>query len=246
MRATRWSSIGLVLTLMTAACGEESPNNNVGPEPEENVAPSANFSASCLYMQCDFADASSDSDGDVVQWLWEFGDGQTSTDPNPVHTYAEPGDYQVRLTVTDDSAATGTRTRDATAAEQVITSLTCADGSAPGGFVSCTLRLEEPSGFRVVLNSSSCEAHGNVFRITAPVTEVLTDDGCYEAAGAEMTFAGPYPAGTEIAAEVIAPLLANPPALRVSGSYPEWTLSYEDGVDTDFDDLIMTVTALPE
>ncbi len=230
---------------MTAACGEDSPGN-VGPEPQENVAPTANFSASCLYMECDFADASSDSDGSLVQWLWEFGDGETSTDPNPVHTFATPGEYSVRLTVTDDSAATGARTRATTAAEQVITSLTCADGSAPGGFVSCTLRLEEPSGFKVVLNSKSCEAHGNVFRITAPVVDTLTVDGCYEAVNTEITHAGPFPAGTEIAAEVIAPLLANPPALRVAGAYPEWTLSYEDGVDTDFDDLIMTVTALPE
>jgi hypothetical protein len=31
----------------------------------------------------------------------------------------------------------------------------------------------------------------------------------------------------------------------VSGSYPEWTLTYEDGADEDFDDMIMTLTALP-
>ncbi len=57
--------------------------------------------------------------------------------------------------------------------------------------------------------------------------------------------AGPFAAGTEISAEVIAPLLSNPPALRVEGSYPEWTIKYEDGDDDDFNDLIMTVTATP-
>jgi hypothetical protein len=46
-------------------------------------------------------------------------------------------------------------------------------------------------------------------------------------------------------AEVVAPLLKNPPQLRVSGSYPEWVLTYEDGVDQDFDDMVLTVTALP-
>jgi hypothetical protein len=40
-------------------------------------------------------------------------------------------------------------------------------------------------------------------------------------------------------------VLSNPPQLRVSGAYPEWTLTYEDGVDQDFDDLVMTLTALP-
>lgn len=35
-------------------------------------------------------------------WLWEFGDGTTSTDQNPIHTYAVLGDYQITLTVTDN------------------------------------------------------------------------------------------------------------------------------------------------
>lgn len=35
----------------------------------------------------------------VTHWLWEFGDGQTSTEQNPVHTYVAAGDYTVRLTV---------------------------------------------------------------------------------------------------------------------------------------------------
>lgn len=248
MTYTRQSCLVLALASLAIACGEDSPSGpgpDPDPDPVANVAPSADFSRSCLYMQCDFSDASADSDGSVVAWSWNFGDGLTSTDPNPVHVYAAPGNYEVTLIVTDDSSATGSRSRDATANAQVTTSLTCENGSAAGGFVSCKLRLEEPSGFKVVLNSSSCEAHGNVFRITEPVSDTLTVDGCYEDDGKEILFAGPFPAGTDIAAEVIAPLLANPPALRVTGSYPEWTLNYEDGVDTDFDDLIMTVTALP-
>jgi hypothetical protein len=70
-------------------------------------------------------------------------------------------------------------------------------------------------------------------------------DGCYEAAGTEIVRAGPYPAGTEISAEIVAPLLVNAPRLRVTGSYPEWTLEFEDGADADFNDLVLKVTALP-
>ena len=39
----------------------------------------------------------------LVKWLWDFGDGSTSTEQNPKHTYLAPGVYTVTLTVTDDT-----------------------------------------------------------------------------------------------------------------------------------------------
>ena len=128
----------------------------------------------------------------------------------------------------------------------VVTSLTCSDAAQSDTYVACTLQLEEPAGFKVRVTSSNCRAHGNVFRVTAPVLDTLVTDGCYAPVGTEIVHTGPFPVGTSIAAEVIAPLLDNPPALRVTGEYPEWTLTYEDGVDDDFDDLIMVLTALPQ
>jgi PKD repeat protein len=162
-----------------------------------------------------------------------------------VHTYDNAGSYPVTLRVTDAEGEPSTVTHQAVATLPAVTSLSCVDATAPGGFVACTLRLEEEAGFKVVLNNSSCEAHGNLFRVTAPVTGTLTSDGCYEQGGKELVFAAAFPAGTEISAEIVAPVLDNPPQLRVSGSYPEWVLTYEDGVDQDFDDLVMTLTALP-
>jgi PKD repeat protein len=38
-----------------------------------------------------------ESTGNVTAWLWDFGDGNTSTDQNPVHTYESPGNYTVSL-----------------------------------------------------------------------------------------------------------------------------------------------------
>jgi Tol biopolymer transport system component/chitodextrinase len=58
-----------------------------------------------------FANTSTDADGTIVSHAWEFGDGQTSTDANPVHVYAEPGEYTVTLTVIDDEGASDTRSR---------------------------------------------------------------------------------------------------------------------------------------
>ena len=58
-----------------------------------------------------FADKSSDPldpEGKVTRWHWKFGDGTTSTDPEPVHTYKKEGIYTVKLAVADDAGATDT------------------------------------------------------------------------------------------------------------------------------------------
>lgn len=36
---------------------------------------------------------------DPVAYLWDFGDGETSTESNPTHIYSRPGKYTVSLTV---------------------------------------------------------------------------------------------------------------------------------------------------
>ena len=49
-----------------------------------------------------FIDQSYDNDGTVEEWLWDFGDGNTSTLQNPSHNFSLPGTYYVNLTVIDD------------------------------------------------------------------------------------------------------------------------------------------------
>ncbi|MEM8533246.1 MAG: PKD domain-containing protein [Chloroflexota bacterium] len=44
---------------------------------------------------------STDPEGDAMDYRWDFGDGNTSDEANPVHTYTQPGAYNVQLTVTD-------------------------------------------------------------------------------------------------------------------------------------------------
>ena len=49
--------------------------------------------------------------GDITQWLWNFGDGTTSTEPSPIHQYQEPGvHYNVTLEV-KGPAGTSKKTR---------------------------------------------------------------------------------------------------------------------------------------
>ena len=61
-----------------------------------------------------FHDQSSDADGQIVSWSWAFGDDGFSNDQHPLHTFAVPGTYTVRLTVTGQngqSTATHSTTR---------------------------------------------------------------------------------------------------------------------------------------
>jgi PKD repeat protein len=54
--------------------------------------------------------ASADPDGSVASYVWDFGDGQTSSEVNPTHTYTSPGTYTGKLSVTDESGSIGQTT----------------------------------------------------------------------------------------------------------------------------------------
>ena len=58
----------------------------------------ANPSAGKAPLVVKFTDIST---GNPETWNWDFGDGTTSTQPNPVHTYTAPGAFDVNLTVTN-------------------------------------------------------------------------------------------------------------------------------------------------
>ncbi len=45
----------------------------------------------------------SDSSNGATSWLWDFGDGSTSTDQHPIHVYSSSGTYDVTLTINDGS-----------------------------------------------------------------------------------------------------------------------------------------------
>ncbi len=46
---------------------------------------------------------SRDDEGSIVSWHWDFGDGKTSNEENPTHSYEKRGIYNVTLTVKDES-----------------------------------------------------------------------------------------------------------------------------------------------
>ncbi|MGB4967519.1 MAG: LamG-like jellyroll fold domain-containing protein, partial [Candidatus Saccharimonadales bacterium] len=75
-----------------------------------NQAPTASFTAAVTDLAVEFdGSASSDADGRIAGYSWDFGDGSpilSGTNPKPSHSYTTPGTYQVTLTVTDNQGAT--------------------------------------------------------------------------------------------------------------------------------------------
>lgn len=65
----------------------------------DSSEPVSNFSKTITLLDVNFSDISS---GNPTTWLWEFGDGNTSTSNNPFHTYTTAGNYSVCLTVSND------------------------------------------------------------------------------------------------------------------------------------------------
>ena len=82
--------------------------------PTADIPPSVNFvwkpSIPIFGTPVQFSDMSSDADGTVQTWTWDFGDGVTSDEQNPTHVYKKQGSYNVTLKVEDDQHATSEKT----------------------------------------------------------------------------------------------------------------------------------------
>lgn len=85
-----------------------------GATPPDNQAPTADFALDITGLDVSVdGSASTDPDGQVESYAWDFGDGTTKTGKTATHSYATSGQISVSLTVTDNSgvhSATVTKT----------------------------------------------------------------------------------------------------------------------------------------
>ena len=110
-----WGSLNVVATSTTlnanfsrASGGTFTDSFRIDPPvAQPNVPPVARITKSCQGLTCTIdGRTSSDSDGSIVSYAWQLGDGATDSRDNFSHTYGSPGTYPISLTVTDDDGAT--------------------------------------------------------------------------------------------------------------------------------------------
>lgn len=120
-----------------------------------NQSPTASFTFnSCPDLTCSFnGSGSSDPDGSISSYAWNFGDGTTGSGVSPSKTYSSGGTRTVTLTVTDNGGATGSTSQSVTTV-------------APGGStITLSVTLTKTRGINEAnLAWSGATATADVFR----------------------------------------------------------------------------------
>jgi PKD repeat protein len=109
---------GIFTVTLTVTDNEEGQASRTMQINIINLPPKADFlppeGVPNVRSEVQFTDTSVDPEGKALTYYWEFGDGDTSEQRNPVHIYSSSGTMNVRLTVTDDEGESNTKTRSLT------------------------------------------------------------------------------------------------------------------------------------
>ena len=136
------------------------------PSSSPIFTPVANFTANTTSgttpVTVQFTDTSTNS---PTSWLWNFGDGTTSTSRNPTHTYSTAGTYTVTLKATNEAGGdTETKINYITAAESKIPSVPILENIVPNTnfeYWSSGTSDAAPDGWEI---SSDATTTGGLFR----------------------------------------------------------------------------------
>jgi PKD repeat protein len=160
--------------------------------------------------------ASNDPDGSIVDYSWDFGDGNTGSGETPTHTYNSDGNYTATLTVTDDAGDTASATTTASIGAGNLPPV--ADPNDPyNGMAGVPVAFDggassDPDGTIVAYNwdfgdgktgSGATPSHSYIAAGTFNVTlEVMDDSGAVDSAMTTATIVpvdtGPDPTGADV------------------------------------------------
>jgi len=131
--------------------------------PPGNAPPTASFTFSCSGLTCSFnGSASSDSDGSITGYSWNFGDGSTATGVTASRTYASSGTRTVTLTVMDNGGATGSTSQSVSV-------------TAPGTSISLSVSMTKQQGVNYAnLSWTGLSGSADVFRNGVKIATVST------------------------------------------------------------------------
>jgi gliding motility-associated-like protein len=205
-----------------------------------DVAPALNAAPrnTCRNTLIQFTDNST-TNSSVVAWLWNFGDGNTSTLQNPTHSYAATGNYNVSLQVTDSNGCSRTRTRvnfiqitKPTPNFALSDTLLCPGdllqlGTTASGTPLLTYQWTFGDGGTSTANNPS---HSYATNGNYPIQQVVTDgNGCSDSITKIMKIQRPVANFT-----IDDSISSCPPLIAAfhntsSGQYTSWTWDFGDG-----------------
>ena len=149
-----------------------------------NDAPIAAFTSAVSSMQVTFdSSGSSDPDGTIASYSWNFGDGQSSTTANPSHGYATAGTYDVTLTVTDNLGKSSSVTHQVTVTNPAPTAafdysvsvrtvtFNSSGSSDPNGTIAGYLWNFGDAGTSTAANPQHLYAGPGTYNVTLTVTD---------------------------------------------------------------------------
>ena len=138
---------------------------------DPNSPPSADFSYLADKLTVEFTDTSTDSDGTIAGWNWNFGDGNSSNAQHPLHTFSAAGTFTVSLTVTDNDGATGSTSKNISVSTGEI---------APGDFVLNANGYKVKGRIIIDLSwSGATSATVDIYRDDVLIAPGITDSGAY-------------------------------------------------------------------
>jgi PKD repeat protein len=259
-------TVTLTVTDNEGATGVATQTITVTPAAPPNTPPTAGFTYSCTTTSCHFTNTSTDvAPGTIATNAWNFGDGSpNSSTTSPSHNFAVVNpttDFTVTLTVTDNDGATDAETQTITVTAPPPGPEGC---TTSGTIVNCVLDISARSIIKLKLTGISCDLTGERITIPPPSRDQVFLAVCNRTVGdSTRIFGGPgdsafvYLPGGQVKIQFTQGTAHSgdpapgAPAGQVTGSFPNWTINFEDGAhsgetgEPDFTDVVLQVDAIP-